>query len=60
MGEGIREGGRDSAGMSGRGMKGWGGRFPNRLYGEVGMDSRLRGENGWGEGIREGDEIPRE
>ncbi len=39
-------------------MKGWGGRFPNRLYGEVGMDSRLCGTNGWGEGIREGDDIP--
>ena len=44
-------------------MKGLGRAVPEpplRGDGEVGMDSRLRGENGWGEGIREGDEIPRE
>ncbi len=44
--------------MTGGGMKGWGGRFPNRLYGEVGMDSRLCGKTDGGEGIREGDDIP--
>ena len=36
------------------------GRCPNRLYGEVGMDSLRCGKTDGGEGIREGDEIPRD
>ena len=49
--------------MKGGGVEGRGRAVPEpplRGDGEVGMDSRLRGKNGWGEGLREADEIPRE